>query len=761
MLAYVYVVVEENVTRSGWTIAPEIDLAWWLDDTFRKATVHAAGQERASMGQPSAGRFVLMWDEPLPLDEAIEAAASLVQGNDRLKSEEIAGKLAASVQAKKLKQTDSERNGRGLGKLIGTARGAAVPMVFGNPSVQRLGTGQAVAWYGEASREAESCLLDGRHKGKSIDWRKYAPAQSYEQAVRLVNRACMIAVKLQGRGLLEGEAAAMLGEPDLATVLEALQLAALLGQLRLDRAVAPAPQPTGRWFSPTGRRGKARALRCERCGSGEPQLLRTACAACGRAACAYCEACLTMGRTRQCGLLILGMPQQLPVATHGAVATSASMAATLAPWKLSPAQAAAAEAALRFIAGERPQTRPPAWARLLPLRRSPAPRGTASVVPAQGRSSTTDAAPRWLRLPSLPPSERSDHRQPLRTSPTPPLRFLLWAVTGAGKTEMIFPLIAAALASGGRALIATPRRDVVLELDPRIRRAFPNETVVTLYGGSEQRWESGGITISTTHQLLRFREAFELVVIDEIDAFPYHNDEMLSFAAERVCKQGGVTVLLSATPPAQLRSEAKRGQLPYVQVPVRFHRHPLPVPRLLNCMPVKQLIQRRKAPLHLIRALRESIDRGAQLFVFVQQIKHVDPLVEQLRRAFPRITVEGTSSKDEARTEKVRRFRSCEIRLLVTTTILERGVTVPRSDVFILDADGRLFDDASLIQMAGRAGRSKDDPAGRVYFCSPSRNQAQQSAVRQIKAMNRLAGKRGYLMERTDRSTRFRRQGGH
>ena len=41
---------------------------------------------------------------------------------------------------------------------------------------------------------------------------------------------------------------------------------------------------------------------------------------------------------------------------------------------------------------------------------------------------------------------------------------LLWAVTGAGKTEMIFAGIAAALKRGERVAIASPRVDVCLEL---------------------------------------------------------------------------------------------------------------------------------------------------------------------------------------------------------------------------------------------------------------------------------------------------------
>ncbi|PHE44374.1 DEAD/DEAH box helicase family protein, partial [Bacillus pseudomycoides] len=42
--------------------------------------------------------------------------------------------------------------------------------------------------------------------------------------------------------------------------------------------------------------------------------------------------------------------------------------------------------------------------------------------------------------------------------------FFIWAVCGAGKTEMLFYGIAEALQKGERVCIATPRTDVVLEL---------------------------------------------------------------------------------------------------------------------------------------------------------------------------------------------------------------------------------------------------------------------------------------------------------
>lgn len=459
--------------------------------------------------------------------------------------------------------------------------------------------------------------------------------------------------------------------------------------------------------------------RCKRCGSGEERMFWSDCLHCGQV-CPYCEECLTMGRSRFCSLLVLGRSEEKVPAGKGVVesrwgqsdyewsAQYEHFRAYLEPWGLSDAQARASLEGLRYISGEMAEVGRP-----------------------------------WARARVKARDERNDRM---------PRRFLIWAVTGAGKTEMIFPFIHHTVARGGRVLIATPRKDVVLELQPRIGRAFVDYSVVTLYGGSEQRWEKGQITIATTHQLLRFHEAFDLVIIDEIDAFPYHNNPMLAYAAEKVCKPSGTNILLSATPPKAVRQAAKRGRLPHVRVPVRFHKHPLPVPQLVSVPPLRRVVQSQKMLSSLFAKLVASVERGAQVFVFVPNIQLVEPMVSLLRAKLSHgmsetvLSVEGTSSKDLARTEKVQLFRNREIRVLVTTTILERGVTVPKSDVFIMDADSQLFDEAALVQMAGRAGRSQDDPAGKVYFAAKEITKSQKEAIRQIKQMNRIARKQGYLL---------------
>lgn len=456
--------------------------------------------------------------------------------------------------------------------------------------------------------------------------------------------------------------------------------------------------------------------RCQRCGSNQNKMYWSYCESC-QLDCPYCEACLNMGQARFCSLLIYGksgtsytkqsqqnqqsqqsqQSQQNQLNTNMVFHTNnndqTSIEKRLKQWNLSPAQEEAALEGLRFLTNQ-------------PL-----------------TNGVTE-----LSAKSQPPC------------------FLIWAVTGAGKTEMIFPLIANELSRGAAVLIATPRKDVVIELQPRLKAAFPNQTLVTLYGGSEQRWEEGDITLATTHQLLRFWKRFDLIIIDEIDAFPFHNNPMLDYAARKACAYQGRYILLSATPPAHLQKSVKLNKLPHAKVPVRYHRYPLPVPKRMRMKSLKKLLLSSSISFVLHRQLQASLDRGAQIFLFIPKISFIEPLLEKLRIVFSEIQIQGTSSQDPFRSEKIQNFRAGHIRLLITTTILERGVTIPKTDVFVLDADSNLYDEAALVQMAGRSGRASSDPLGNVYFFAEEKTKSQMKAIKQISRMNRLAQKKGWLL---------------
>src|SRR5699024_9005104 len=194
-------------------------------------------------------------------------------------------------------------------------------------------------------------------------------------------------------------------------------------------------------------------------------------------------------------------------------------------------------------------------------------------------------------------------------------------------------------------------------------------------------------------------------ILDEVDAFPYHGDPMLYAAVERAKKPTGNIIYLSATPPDYLRS------IPQVRIPARYHRKPLAVPQLIYD---KQCD--RKLPTIMNQVLEFLIVEQRQAFLFVPYIERVEELVNQLNKLKLSLTVGGTHARDPLREQKVAAFRKGTYQVFVTTTIMERGVTVPRTDVIVLQADAPVFDEASLVQISGRTGRSTDDPIGHVVF---------------------------------------------
>ena len=74
------------------------------------------------------------------------------------------------------------------------------------------------------------------------------------------------------------------------------------------------------------------------------------------------------------------------------------------------------------------------------------------------------------------------------------------------------------------------------------------------------------------------------------------------------------------------------------------------------------------------------------------------------------------TSRTPDRDAVIETFRKQPAGLIFATTVLERGVTVPGADICVYEADSGVFDEAGLIQMCGRAGRSFSAPEGSCLF---------------------------------------------
>ncbi|MBU8914741.1 DEAD/DEAH box helicase [Bacillus sp. FJAT-29953] len=318
--------------------------------------------------------------------------------------------------------------------------------------------------------------------------------------------------------------------------------------------------------------------------------------------------------------------------------------------------------------------------------------------------------------------------------------WLVWAVCGAGKTEVLFSGIEKALAAKKRICLATPRTDVVLELTPRLKEAFPEIGVASLYGGSKDRHLYAPLTIATTHQLLRFYQAFDAVILDEVDAFPYTVEESLQHAAIQARKPSSAMIYLTATPNEKWQRECRAGKRSFTTIPARFHRHPLPVPEFAWCGNWQKQLQKGRLPANVLRWIKDRLESGKQALVFFPHIPLMEKALPLLRKLDSRI--EAVHAEDPERKEKVQKMRAKEIPLLLTTTILERGVTFPNIDVAVVGAEDLIFTESALVQIAGRAGRSKDYPDGVVTFFHFGKTEEMLKARKQIVTMNREGVKR-------------------
>ena len=315
---------------------------------------------------------------------------------------------------------------------------------------------------------------------------------------------------------------------------------------------------------------------------------------------------------------------------------------------------------------------------------------------------------------------------------------LVHAVTGAGKTEMIYQVVAQVIDQGGAVCLASPRIDVCLELYRRLKIDFACD-ISLLHGESEAYFRSP-LVIATTHQLLKFYRAFDLLIVDEVDAFPYVDNPMLYHAVHQAVKEHGTKIFLTATSTDELDKRVSKGELSRLSLPRRFHGNPLIVPRKVWLENFQKYLNQKKLVPKLEQFVKKQRKTGFPLLIFASEIKRGQEFAEVLQNNFPNEKVGFVASTTENRLDVVEKFRRKEITILISTTILERGVTFPCVDVFVVEANYRLFSRSALVQIAGRVGRSMERPTGELIFFHDGTTMAIEKAIKEIREMNQEAG---------------------
>ncbi len=279
---------------------------------------------------------------------------------------------------------------------------------------------------------------------------------------------------------------------------------------------------------------------------------------------------------------------------------------------------------------------------------------------------------------------------------------VLYCVTGAGKTEIASIAINDFLKRNKKVCYAIPRREVVIELEERFRRMFKEIDIVAVYGGHHQKLVAD-LVLCTTHQLYRYPKTFDLLVIDEADAYPLKGDQVLINITKHAAK--GVILYSTATLDDELKEKIANKELQKVFLPLRPHLKPLIEPKLIYEPYLVML-------LHAYKIIKRQ---NNPLIIFVPRKKDAERLYKLYKNFFD-ITYAYSDLKE--REINIELFKSGQKRVIIATSLLERGITVNDTDVLILVIVDNIFDESSLIQMCGRAGRNFHNPKGQVTIIS-------------------------------------------
>jgi competence protein ComFA len=222
-------------------------------------------------------------------------------------------------------------------------------------------------------------------------------------------------------------------------------------------------------------------------------------------------------------------------------------------------------------------------------------------------------------------------------------------------------------------------------------------------------------------------------------------------------KTGGKTIYLTATPDKKTLAKAKSGQGRLITIPARYHGHPVPEPRIMTVSAFNKNRAGRWTVEPIIMKLLENwlADEGRQVFIFLPTVRMVENFGPVLKESVENGLSGRTAgndllyyshARDPLRDRKREGFKAGEFPFFLTTTIMERGITVKKANVLVLEADyEQVFDEGTLVQMAGRAGRSAEYPDGEVVFSGKRAGTAMKKAREQIMYLNRVAAKEGYL----------------
>ena len=365
-------------------------------------------------------------------------------------------------------------------------------------------------------------------------------------------------------------------------------------------------------------------------------------------------------------------------------------------------------------------------------RRETAP-GTAYDVACEGRDAFDaafpyDETPDQIAAIAAVDKDLSSHK---------PMDRLVCGDAGYGKTEVAMRA-AFVVAMNGRQVAVLAPTTVLAEQHFETFTARFDGTPIRIesvsrfqsggtHGGTFKRLETGVCDIVIgTHAILNPRIRFRdlgLIIIDEEQRFGVRHKEFL----KRLRATADV-LTLSATPIPRTLYLSMTGarDLSLLRSP--------PSARVA----VDTRIVRDSDEV-VATAIEAELARGGQVFFLHNRVMTIGKTEKRLKALCQRARIVVAHGQMDARTlaKKMRDFERGKFDVLLSTTIIESGIDIPRANTILVDrAD--MFGMADLYQLRGRVGRSARQ--GYAYFLLPPSGDIDSDARERLTALKRHGG---------------------
>ena len=208
-------------------------------------------------------------------------------------------------------------------------------------------------------------------------------------------------------------------------------------------------------------------------------------------------------------------------------------------------------------------------------------------------------------------------------------RFLLYGITGSGKTEVYLRAIAHTLSKGKGAIVLVPEISLTPQMVQRFNDRYPDK-IALLHSGltSKERYQAwkkvaagkARIVLGTRSALFAPVKNLGLIVMDEEYEATYKSEKSPRYHVREVAAKlaeisRAIVIMGSATPSLETYYQCEEGQVKKISLTKRIDDRPLPPVEIIDMKESRGRLLSDK----LRKELKATLDKGEQAILFINR----------------------------------------------------------------------------------------------------------------------------------------------